>query len=351
MENQKFTKEAYHHILCADEPAFIARYAQLYLLQRLDGVGLLCGTDWTPLYHNSFFYSRLDHSIGTALIVWNFTHDKKQTIAALLHDVSTPAFSHVSDFRNGDALTQESTEDSNAQMIIQDVELGALLNKEGMYSTEVDDYHRFPIADNNMPCLSADRLEYMYPSGAALDGTWSLSDIEKNYRTICVLHDEQGRPELGFNSEEEAVQYTKKFASISLLLQHNENKLTLQLMADIISNAIRYGLIEESDLFIMSEEQLMERFTNAVEEELDESFARLFNTFREMTSIAHTDVPLENAYCVSLTVKKRYVDPLVQCDGTAKAVRISHINKEASDSIKSFLAYNDTKYGCVPYHR
>src|SRR5574344_2947514 len=181
MENQKFTKEAYHHILCADEPAFIARYAQLYLLQRLDGVGLLCGTDWTPLYQNSFFYSRLDHSFGTALLVWNFTHDKKQTLSGLLHDVSTPSFSHVNDFRNGDALTQESTENTNAQIIVQDVELGAQLNHSGIYSTEVNDYHRFSVADNELPQLSADRLEYMCPSGAALDGSWTIADVEKNY--------------------------------------------------------------------------------------------------------------------------------------------------------------------------
>ena len=131
---ENFNVEEYHNILCNEKPCFIFKYAELYLLQRLSTVGLLCGTDWTPLYHNKFFYSRLDHSIGVALIIWNFTHNKKQTLAGLLHDVSTPSFSHVTDFRNGDALTQESTEDTNANMIIQDVSLGAMLNQDGIYS-------------------------------------------------------------------------------------------------------------------------------------------------------------------------------------------------------------------------
>ncbi|WP_288750039.1 hypothetical protein [uncultured Treponema sp.] len=157
----------YHKILCKKTPDFLSKYISLPILKRLEGVGLLCGTDWTPLFHNSFFYSRLDHSLGTALIVWNFTKDKKQTIAALLHDVSTPAFSHVSDFKNGDALTQSSTENLNAQLIENDLELLEFLKQDGIKVAEVNDYHIYPVADNEIPGLSADRLEYMYPSSSS----------------------------------------------------------------------------------------------------------------------------------------------------------------------------------------
>ncbi|MEG1186552.1 MAG: HD domain-containing protein, partial [Bacteroidales bacterium] len=156
---------AYHSILSPDFPDFIAPYLELPVLKRLDGVGLLCGTDWTSLYNNRFFYSRLDHSIGVALIIWNFTKDKKQTLAGLFHDISTPVFSHVMDFRNNDALTQESTEKDTAEMIMADRELCGLLRKEGISVADVVDYHVYPVADNDLPALSADRLEYMYMTG------------------------------------------------------------------------------------------------------------------------------------------------------------------------------------------
>ncbi|MGI6325153.1 MAG: hypothetical protein ACOXZS_04370 [Bacilli bacterium] len=41
-------------------------------LQRLAGIGFLCGIDYTKLYANEikYWYSRLDHSIGCALITW-----------------------------------------------------------------------------------------------------------------------------------------------------------------------------------------------------------------------------------------------------------------------------------------
>ena len=80
----------YHKILSPDYPDFIDKYLALPILARLKGVGLLCGTDWTKLYKNRFHYSRLDHSVGVALIIWHFTHDKVQTLAGLFHDASTP---------------------------------------------------------------------------------------------------------------------------------------------------------------------------------------------------------------------------------------------------------------------
>ena len=346
MEEQ-FTAQAYHSILYSDVPDFLADYLELPLVARLKGVGLLCGTDWTPLFKNQFFYSRFDHSVGVALIVWNFTHDKKQTIAALLHDVSTRAFSHVTDFRNGDALTQESSEDINANLIDSNASLAVLLKRDGLTASDVDDYHRYPVADNSCPGLNADRLEYMYPSGAALCGEWTISQVRENYSHICVLVNEQGQSELGFDDEEAALTYTKKFTSIALLLQHNEDKIAMQLLADVVSRAVSCKFITEDDLFSLSEKELIERFDAFALQKKDIVFSRLHHTFRTMTKVEHTDSALDGHYCVSLAVKKRYVVPLVkQKDGTV--TRITGCNPEAKKIIADFLSYTDSPYGCVP---
>ena len=73
---KSFNIEEYYKILCPEFPNFLKKYIELPIMQRLSGIGLLCGTDWTSLYKNRFFYSRLDHSVGVALIIWNFTKDK-----------------------------------------------------------------------------------------------------------------------------------------------------------------------------------------------------------------------------------------------------------------------------------
>ncbi len=344
--SELFTASSYHSILCSDFPPFLHDYLQLPLLTRLKGVGLLCGTDWTELFHNQFFYSRFDHSLGVALIVWNFTHDKKQTLAGLLHDVSTRAFSHVTDFRNGDALTQESSEDINASLIDNDKELSLLLKRDGLTPNDVDDYHRYPVADNPCPGLSADRLEYMYPSGAALCGQWTIDEVRKNYSHVCLLVNEQGQPELGFDDEEAALDYTKRFTNIALLLQHNEDKIAMQLLADVVSRAIKCSFICEDDLFSLTEQELIERFDSFASQKKDIVFTRLHKTFRTMKEVKHTQRALDGHYCVSLAVKKRYVIPLVkQKDGSA--LRISDCNGDAKKIISDFLSYSDSPYGCV----
>lgn len=359
-----FDKTIYYKILSEDFPDFIKKYLSLPLLQRLSGIGLLCGTDWTPLYHNSFFYSRLDHSVGVALVLWHFTHDKKQTIAGLLHDVSTPAFSHVSDFRNGDALKQESTEEKNSLMIHADERLSDLLRQDGLTSYDVDNYHVFPVADNEIPHLSADRLEYMFPSGMALNGSFDMDSIYRLYNDISLCYNELNELEPGFSTKENAVEYCRRFCNAGLVLQKNENKLTLQLLAEIINLAIKCGIVNEDAFFTMSEKELINQFDSIAKMPSDgnielKKFCRYYRTFRTMTKIEHTSEPLENYFCVSLNVKKRYINPLViekpvhgERGGNAgiqfyKGKRITCVSDEAAEIVKSFLSYTDTVYGCV----
>ena len=367
----------YFNILCPREdwPAFLDKYLQLPVLKRLQGVGLLCGTDWTALYKNRFYYSRLDHSLGVALIVWHFTHDKAQTLAGLLHDISTPVFSHVSDFRKGDALTQTATEEPTARIIRGDAELNRLLAQDGLTAAQVEDYHIYPVADNEIPQLSADRLEYMFPSGMALDGSWTMDEIRTCYNDLVILKNEEGLDELGFQHLEIAELYCEHFCMIGHILQLNENKLALHLLGQIMNMAEKEGILSEEDFMTLSEKEVMEKLDSVVESSsavvsirslrehsttVSSGLARMYKTFRAMTSIEHTEQALpENEYfCVSLKVKQRYINPLVvvECpqsgciettSTTGKAVRLSEVSSKARTIIEDFKSYSDTAYGCV----
>lgn len=339
----------YHRILCPEFPDFLQDYISLPLMQRLDGAGLLCGTDWTPLFHNKFFYSRLDHSVGTALIAWNFTRSRAQSLAALLHDVSTPAFSHAWDFRNGDAASQRSTERLNKKMISENRPLQELLNRDGIQLKEVNDCRLYPVAENEIPLLSADRLEYMYPSGAALAGIWSLDEIRKNYSCIAVLQNERGQDELGFTDEEQCLVYARKFIECSMILQRNEDKVAMQLMADILREAEKISLAAESDFYEKSERTLMELFSSFAAEHPGAHFSKLFRTFCGMKKIIRSENAVPSLYCVSVEVKRRYVNPLVQLKGKKTPERIAQLNAEAKKLISRFLQYSDSKFGCTEF--
>ncbi len=351
---KSFDIEEYYKILCPEFPNFLKKYIELPIMQRLSGIGLLCGTDWTSLYKNRFFYSRLDHSVGVALIIWNFTKDKTQTIAGLLHDVSTTVFSHVSDFRKGDALTQTSTEEPTTPMILSDSALCKLLESDGIEPKDVVDYHIYPIADNEIPSLSADRLEYMYPSGLALDGSWTFEEIAKTYNDLIILKNEENKEELGFKTIEMAELYCKKFCMIGHILQLNENKLSLQLLSQIMSKAVELDVLQEEDFMTLSESKIIEKIESFISKKTlsleEQKFATMYNTFRKMTKVEHTNQKLseDEFFCVSLKVKQRYINPLVKVGtNSQQAKRLSEVSDFANKLIKDFLEYEDTKFGCV----
>ena len=126
-----------------DIPAFLTECMKTPILKRLKLIGMNCGCEYTsfPQFAGLDSYSRYDHSIGVALIIWHFTGNRAQTIAGLLHDVASPVFSHAVDFMHGDYLKQESTEDGTERLIAGSVELQAILRKYELTTADVCDYH------------------------------------------------------------------------------------------------------------------------------------------------------------------------------------------------------------------
>ena len=362
--------QKYHMFLSKEFPEFLNKYLSIPILVRLKNVGLLCGTDWTPFFSNNIFYSRFEHSIGVALIIWNFTKDKAQTIAGLLHDVSTPAFSHVHDFRKGDSLTQTETEKDNFSILKSSAELLECLKQDGLSLEQVSDYHKYPIADNEVPALSADRLEYMFPSGIALKGNWSLKksfslrEVKKIYNDIVICKNESNIIELGFKTKSIAELYTKRITDIGLFLQKNEDKMALQFLAEILNMAIDLNVLSEKDLFELSEKQIIDFLDNLVKENPHaklkdlqpdknsiEKLCIYFKTFRTFKKIVRSDKPLENHYCINLKVKKRYINPLVmtkeKCNGFFISRRITELSEKAKKQIDFFLNFADSEFACV----
>ncbi|HBI91798.1 MAG TPA: hypothetical protein DDY58_04845, partial [Terrisporobacter glycolicus] len=86
-------------IYSKDFPDFIKELINTPEFKRLSNVGMNCGCEYTsfPIFSKGKNYTRYEHSIGVALIIWHFTKDTKQSIAGLLHDISSPVFAHVID--------------------------------------------------------------------------------------------------------------------------------------------------------------------------------------------------------------------------------------------------------------
>lgn len=307
LEKADDTIKAYYKILSDDMPEFLHEYSKVPEMQRIGAIGLNCGTDYTDIFQNKYFYSRLEHSIGVALIIWNFTKDKEQTLAGLFHDIATPSFSHCIDYLHKDYMKQETTECRTRDIIVQSSHIMELLSKDKILVDDVCDYKKYPIADNSSPQLSADRLEYTLSSGMTFTKEWSIHDVADMYRDLIVLNNEEGDPEIAFKSQKTAEKFVGGASKMWSLFQSNEDKIVMQFFADIIAYVMNCGIIEEEDLYRYSELEIIRLIENCGVKEIQDAFFH----FRNATHICEGDFPPLGRYSVSIDVKKRYINPLV----------------------------------------
>jgi hypothetical protein len=78
----------------------------------------------------------------------------------------------------------------NSQEIIQ------LLRRDNIKLEEINDYHKYPIADNNTPQLSADRLEYSLSNALFTYKTKTFSQIKEMYNDIEIQKNEKNEDEI-----------------------------------------------------------------------------------------------------------------------------------------------------------
>ena len=97
----------YFEMLEPNYPEWLDEYINTIEMLHQQYISMTCGNVYSNLFSFGHTLSSLEHSVAVALIVWHFTHDKKQTLSGLFHDIATPVFKHCVDFLNGDYMTQE----------------------------------------------------------------------------------------------------------------------------------------------------------------------------------------------------------------------------------------------------
>lgn len=330
----------YLKILSNEIPDFLNDYINTPQMQKLAGISVSCGTYYTKLFDKMVWYSSLDHSIAVSLIVWNFTKDKKQTIAGLFHDIATPVFKHSIDFMNGDYKKQESTEELTTQIIRESKEIMSLLKRDGIKIEEVDNYHIYPIADNDTPMLSADRLEYTFSNGLDVcKNIWNLEEVKEIYENIEIQKNEQGIEELGFKDIKIAEKFVKGMRILSNSYIDNKTKFSMQFLADIMKIMSSQNLITKKDLYELSEKEVIERIENCDYAEISQKF----DMWKNAHEIKESDEKVKDKYCVSIDAKIRYINPLVN------GIRISEISEVAKEEIQKALEFKTKKYAYLDF--
>ena len=316
-------------------PKFIDKYLKTATLNRIRYVTQFCGCDYTNLYHPKFIYTRYDHSLVVAHMTWHFTHEKKETIAALLHDVGTPCFAHSIDFALGDSLNQESSERKVTDVISEDKELLQYLCEDGVTLKDLEDFSQYSILENHTPKLCTDRLDGVLHTCAIWLGTHTFAEIKEVYDHIEVLMNEEGNLELGFCDTYTAEIFASMVSIYAKELQGNRNKYTLQYVAEVVKSAFTQNLVTLDDLYHKKESELISIF---------KTYFSSWNLFEKATQVTCTN-RLPNQFYVSISSKKRNVIPLVKING--KIERIINISNTIKNIYDEIAAYQDDLYAYV----
>ena len=313
----------------ADTPAFLKELSQTPELQRLRGVGMNCGCEYTrfPRFRRLKGYSRYDHSLGTARIVWHFTGDPAQSAAALFHDIATPTFAHSVDFLRGDALRQEATERSSPT-------IGEILHRYDIPTEAVVDYHRYPIADNDSPRLSADRLEY------------TLGNLENfrlrppaflrlYYQFLCVSLNEDGQEELAFSDTATAIEFGFDALRCSRIYVSDEDRYAMQMLSELLGRSLERGFLTEEDL-MGTETALIEKLRK------NPQSAAEWKAFRSLRQMITEEALAPPELRRVIRAKKRCIDPLVAGKG-----RLSTICSPFAQELQAFLEEDQGGWLCA----
>ena len=321
----------YFNILENEYPEWLNDYINTEALLKQQYISVTCGTIYSELFESDFFYSSLDHSIAVALIIWHFTHDKKQTLSGLFHDIATPVFKHSVDFLNGDYMTQESTEDLTTTIISNSKDIMKLLERDNIKISEIDDYHIYPIADNDTPKLSSDRLEYSLSNALFTYNLATEEEIKELYEDLEVQKNEDNIDEISFKPKKLARKFVKLTSRLSVIYREDRTRYSMQLLADIVKRLNEDKLLTLEDLYNLKESDVIKMIEN-------HECRDIFNKWRKAKKVKTSVEKPKNVYYVHHGAKIRYINPLVNGE------RISDICKIAKNMIDKNLSYDMTKY-------
>jgi HD superfamily phosphohydrolase len=135
--------------------------------------------------------TRFDHSVGVMLLIRKVGNGcvpaqslLKEQIAALLHDVSHTAFSHVIDYVFGDHDSQEYHE-AQKEAVLARSDLPQVLSQHGYAWRDFLDEQGFPLLEQPSPALCADRLDYFLRDARDL-GLATTADVHAAIASLAV---------------------------------------------------------------------------------------------------------------------------------------------------------------------
>ncbi|MBU2539768.1 HD domain-containing protein [Patescibacteria group bacterium] len=253
--------------------------------------------------------TRFAHSIGVYLLLRKYNAPIEEQIAGLIHDVSHLTFSHCIDYvLDAGSEKEQNHQDNIFEDFVLKTKIPQILKKYGFNIDYILDESNFPLKENELPDICADRIDYSLRDAVIFN---ELDNDSKKYILDNLTVENNKWIFKNFES-------AKKFAEVFLKMNTNYYACPISAtMFRVIGDCLRYALqkeyISESD-FCTTDELVIEKIKRFVDK--DEELKLLFDRMNNKTKIINNP----NDYDVSVFCKSRVVDPLFKDNGEVKRV-------------------------------
>jgi hypothetical protein len=187
--------------------------------------------------------TRFDHSVGVMLLVRKLGSTLEEQIAALIHDVSHTAFSHVIDYVFDQHDSQSYHEEKKASFVAS-TDLPRVLAQHGYDWTDLIDEERYSLLEQPSLALCADRLDYFFRDSVPLNLA-TVAQIRRAIERLVVHH---GRIAVDDQETARFLAYTFIAADDASWANFAEVGL-YELTAQVIKAGLRAGTIAEGDIW------------------------------------------------------------------------------------------------------
>jgi HD superfamily phosphohydrolase len=294
------------------EPAILELVA-CPAMQRLGGVSQ--AGYFEPFFPGTEHY-RLEHSIGVYLLLHKFGAELPEQIAGLIHDVSHSAFSHCADYVFAEGSQKEQNHQDNVfDGYVRQSEIPGILKKYGLDLEYILEDKNFPLKENDLPDICADRIDY------SLRTIWHFrkyapEQAERIQSILANLTVKDGR--WIFADHAFAQDFANLFFYANKYFYSNiESAVMFRTTGDFLKQAIGKKYISSEDLYL-TDREVLEKINRHLEtdRELNELCERMNNRVGYTNDCRNYDAQV---FC-----KSRVVDPLCQDGGSVR--RVSEIN-------------------------
>ncbi len=243
--------------------------------------------------------TRFEHSVGAFLLVRIVGASIEEQLAALLHDISHTAFSHVVDY----ALLppgEASFHEVHKMRYVRATEIPIILDKHGFFDLRPLDEHLFPLVEQPSPRLCADRLDYGLRDALAF-GKLNLEQAQKIIKSLRAHPDaDTPRRILVMEDEEDAIILARAYMATDAAVWSNPAHLEVyRKTGKLIGDVIRRGAIGEASLWTLSDADFWELLWNVADE--DEKAV--------MVGLKEGGLPNEGGLSIPPFAKVRTIDP------------------------------------------